>query len=103
MKRVISATSKKPEYYISIYKLNGLIQGEVKSSKHSESGWVQGGLLNLYSKYMNANIDVARQRGKDSSYGMADSYMQDLKRYETGIRTLCARLADEIEKIEKEL
>ena len=102
MKRVISATSKTPGY-ISIYTLNGLINGEVKSSKHSEGGWIQGGLLNLYSKYMNANIDVARQRGKDSSYSMADTYMQDLKKYETGIKSLCAKLADEFNKIEEKL
>lgn len=103
MKRVISASSKNPEHYISIYNLNSLINGEVKSSKQSESGWVQGGLLNLYSKYMNANIDVARQGSRDSSYSMADAYMQDLKRYETAIRNLCARLADVFNKIEEEL
>ena len=103
MKRVISASSKKPEHYISIYNLNSLINGEVKSSKHSEGGWIQGGLLNLYSKYMNANIDVARQRNKDSSYSMADTYMQDLKKYETSIKSLCVRLADAFNKIEEEL
>lgn len=101
MKRIISATSKKPGY-ISVYTLNNLINGDVKSSKYSESGWIQGGLLNLYSKYMSTNVDVARQKGAASSH-MADSYMQDLKIYETGIKNLCTKLAAEFNKIEEEL
>ena len=102
VKRVISASSKDSRY-ISIYTLNDLINGDVKSSKYSDRGWVQGGLLNLYSKYMSANVDVARQRGKGSSYGMADSYMKDLKNFEVGIKNLCAKLAAEFNEIEEEL
>ena len=52
---------------------------------------------------MNANIDVARQKGKDSSFSMADTYMQDLKKYETGIKSLCERLADDFNKVEEKL
>ena len=102
MKRIISASSKDSRY-ISIYNLNDLINGTVKSSKYSENGWIQGGLLHLYSKYMSVNVDLARQKNKDSSYSLAETYMKDLKSYEAGIKSLCARLANEFNKIEEDL
>ena len=98
MKKVIQASSQ--QGYISIYEINNLINGKVVTSKHSEYGHVQGGLLHLYTQYMSANVDLARQGKRPGGSSLSDSYMKDLKSYEASIKALCATLAAKFKEIE---
>ena len=54
-----SATNKKISKY-DLSSLTKLMTGEAKSSKYSDYGWLQGGLLNQYQSYCSTNIALSQ-------------------------------------------
>lgn len=90
-----SVTNKK----ISKYRLSSvtdLVTGKAKSSKYNDYGWLEGGLLNVYRQYCEANVELAQ----GGSY--VASALESRDRAATYLKRISADILALIDKLKKE-
>lgn len=90
-----SATNKK----ISKYRLSSitdLVTGKAKSSKYNDYGWLEGGLLNVYRQYCEANVELAQ----GGSY--VASALEGRDRAAAYLKKISADILTMIDKLKKE-
>lgn len=94
MQSVMTQAGNDSSKYVSFYDLNKLINGEAKSSKHSDAAWVNGGLLRLYNSYIEETVDMIKaQKRSGYNFGLGvKDYLERRNSTERQLRALFAKL-----------